>query len=58
MDRNARSSIWFWLLVVALVVLAVEVLVAVSTFDDACASPDTPRVWSVFPPEWECRPAR
>lgn len=55
MDRNKRSSIWFWVLVVALAVAAVQVLVAASTYDDACPMADTPRTWKVFPPGWECQ---
>jgi hypothetical protein len=49
---------WFWVFVVVGVVVAVQALIAVSTYDDACARSDTPRTWNVFPPGWECHPGR
>jgi hypothetical protein len=37
-----------------LVYVLFSLLIAATTADDACAFPDSPKEWNIFPPRWEC----
>lgn len=54
MRRAARGSAWFWLLLVIFLVVGYSAIIAVTTHDEACSRPDSPKHWVVFPPKWEC----
>ncbi len=49
--RNRRSTFWFWILLVALVLTVVVGVRFVTTAED-CG--DGPKSWQWFPPEWVC----
>ena len=53
-SRNARSTWWFWVLLVVLGVAGIQAMIAVSTHDDACGFKDAKKHWVVLPPHWEC----
>lgn len=54
MKRTARSSAWFWVLLVVCVAVGYSAIVAVTTHDSACARADSPKSWVFVPPHWEC----
>jgi hypothetical protein len=51
-DRNRRSTLWFWVLLVALVIAATVVARAWSTSNEC---DDRATEWSWWPPGFECR---
>lgn len=58
MQRNMRNSVWFWVLLVIFLFVGYSAIIAVTTHDGACARPDSPKSWVLFPPHWECEVRR
>jgi len=54
MNRNVRSSLWFWALLVVMLAVGVSAAIAVGTHDSACATASSPKHWQLFPPRWVC----
>ena len=54
---KTRSSLWFVVLLALTVYALTSVGIAVAT-DGDCGGPRATRTWQVFPPGWECGPAR
>lgn len=55
MQRNARTSVWFWVFLVLAITVGLSAIIAVTTHDDACRTADSPKSWVIFPPHWECK---
>ncbi|HMQ25261.1 MAG TPA: hypothetical protein PKA98_04695 [Acidimicrobiales bacterium] len=54
---KTRSSLWFVVLLALTVYALTSVGIAVAN-DEACGGPSAARTWQLFPPGWECGPAR
>jgi hypothetical protein len=54
-DRNRRSSLWFWLLLLTLLAVVAVGVRAVTTADECEGRSST---WNWVPPGFECGPPR
>ena len=53
MERTQKKSMWFLLMVIAVVYVLVSIALAVSTVDK-CGDESADKHWAFIPPQWEC----
>ena len=54
---KTRSSLWFVLMLAVTVYTLTSAGIAVAT-QDKCGGMQANKTWQVFPPGWQCTPAR